>query len=139
MAKAESPERSITREQQRALRAYEAVGSLPTDEQTQKNYKIAVNALGANILRSGLCAAIAAVQRLNRDSDKRGDILLGHLAGACVPGLEGATASNLAKRVRELDVDGYMIATREMLQVAMWLKRAALATFGDDDHAPSSS
>jgi len=31
--------------------------------------------------------------------------------------------------VRELDADGYMIATREMLQVATWLKRAVQATF----------
>jgi hypothetical protein len=29
-----------------------------------------------------------------------------------------------AERVRRLDVDSYMIATREMLRVAKWLKRA---------------
>jgi len=32
--------------------------------------------------------------------------------------------------VRGLDVDGYIIATREILQLATWLKRAAQATFG---------
>jgi len=91
----------------------------------QKNYQIAVNDLGSNILRSGLCAALASVQRLG----DRGNVLLGHLASAGVPGLNEPTAGNLAKLVRELDADGYMIATREMLQVATWLKRAVQATF----------
>jgi CRISPR-associated protein Cmr5 len=116
----------LLRDQQRALHAYESVGKVPKGQ--QKDYKIAVNDLGANILRSGLCAAIAAVQRLG----DRGNVLLGHLASAGVPGLEEATAQDLAKRVRELDADAYMIATREMLEVAAWLKRAMQATFGDD-------
>lgn len=111
------------RDQQRALHAYDAVDSVQRAQQT--DYQIAVNDLGTNILRSGLCAAIAAVQRLGG----RGRLLLGHLATAGVPGLEGATAENLAQKVRSLDADSYMIATRELLQVARWLKRAVQATF----------
>jgi CRISPR-associated protein Cmr5 len=114
------------RDQQRALHAYNAVATVRSEQ--QKDYEIAVNDLGANILRSGLCAAIAAVQRLG----DRGNILLGHLASAGVPGLEGATAQDLAQRIRKLDTDSYMLATRELLQVATWLKRAVQATFGDD-------
>jgi CRISPR-associated protein Cmr5 len=117
------------RDQRRALHAYEAVAAvakLPTEQ--QRDYKIAVNDLGANILRSGLCAAIAAVQRLG----DRGKLLLDHLAAAGVPGLEGVAAHAIARHVRELDTDAYMIATREMLQVAVWLKRAVQATFGED-------
>jgi CRISPR-associated protein Cmr5 len=117
---------TLLRDQRRALYAYEAVGKVPKAQ--QKDYEIAVNDLGANILRSGLCAAIAAVQRLG----DRGTLLLGHLATACVPGLEGAAASDLARRVQELDADAYMIATREMLRVAVWLKRAVQATFGEE-------
>lgn len=113
----------VLRDQLRALRAYEAVAAVPREQ--QKDYQIAVNDLGANILRSGLCAAIASVQRLGN----RGDVLLGHLASADVPGLENATAQNLAQRVRGLDADSYMMATRELLQVATWLKRAVQATF----------
>jgi CRISPR-associated protein Cmr5 len=126
MAKAEASKKSVLRDQRRALHAYEAVGSVQKAQ--QKDYQIAVNDLGANILRSGLCAAIASVERLG----DRGNVLLGHLASAGVPGLDGATARDLAKRVRELNVDGYMIAAREMLQVATWLKRAVQATFGED-------
>ncbi len=111
------------RDQQRARHAYDAVAQVEPGQ--RKNYQIAVNDLGANILRGGLCAAIAAVQRLG----DRGNVLLEHLASAGVPGLEDATAKNLAQRIRELDADSYMLATRELLQVAAWLKRAAQATF----------
>jgi len=123
MAKAEAPQKSMLRDQQRALHAYDAVSRV--QQAQQKDYQIAVNDLGANILRSGLCAAIASVQRLGN----RGDVLLGDVATAGVPGLEGATASNLAEKIRKLDADGYMMATRELLQVATWLKRAVQATF----------
>ena len=113
----------MLRDQQRALHAYNAVATVQRGQ--QKDYELAVNDLGANILRSGLCAAIATVQRLG----DRGDVLLGHLASAGIPGLEHATEPNLAQRVRELDADSYMMATRELLQVATWLKRAVQATF----------
>lgn len=123
MAKADVPKKPLLRDQQRALHAYNAVGGVQPEQ--QKDYKIAVNDLGANILRSGLCGAVASVQRLG----SRGDVLLTHLASAGVPGLEGATAQNLAQLVRGLDADAYMMATRELLQVATWLKRAVQATF----------
>lgn len=133
MANAESPKKvsaarpglkSVLRDQQRALHAYESVGNM-LQAQGNDDYRIAVNDLGANILRSGLCAALASVQRVR---DRGGEVLLGHLASAGVPGLESATAGDLAKRVRELNADGYMIATREILQVVTWLKRAVQAT-----------
>lgn len=126
MAKADELDKALLRDQRRALHAYESVSKVAKDQ--QKDYKIAVNDLGANILRSGLCAALAAVQRLG----DRGNILLAHLASAGVPGLEGVEAKDLPKRVRELDADSYIIATREMLAVAVWLKRAVQATFGED-------
>jgi CRISPR-associated protein Cmr5 len=123
MATRDTPAKPLLRDQRRALHAYESVAGVPAAQ--QREYEIAVNDLGANILRSGLCAALAAVQRLGG----RGELLLGHLAAARVPGLEGASARDLARKVRELDADAYMIATREMLRVAVWLKRAVQATF----------
>lgn len=118
--------RPLVRDQRRALHAYKVVAEVPKEE--QKDYEIAVNDFGANILRSGLCAAIAAVQRLGNRGAR---LLLQHLASADVPGLKDATENDLAQRVRELDAEAYMIATREMLQVAVWLKRAVQATFGE--------
>lgn len=117
-------EKPLMRDQLRALHAYDAVSGVQ-GAQLQKDYKIMVNDLGAIILRSGLCAAIASVQRRG----EQGKALLGHLASAGVPGLEGATANDFAQRVRGLDATSYMMATRELLQVATWLKRAVQATF----------
>jgi CRISPR-associated protein Cmr5 len=113
----------LLRDQRRALHAYGVVAKVQPHQ--QRDYKIAVNDLGANILRGGLCAAIASVQRLG----DRGNVLLEHLASAGVVGLEGASAKDLARRIREIDADGYMMATRELLKVATWLKRAVQATF----------
>jgi CRISPR-associated protein Cmr5 len=114
-----------TRDQRRALHAYEVVGRVAKKD--QKDYKIAVNDFGANILRGGLVAALAAVERLG----ERGKVLLDHLATAGIPGLQGVTHDNLFAQVRKLEVDAYMIATREMIAVATWLKRAVQATFED--------
>ncbi len=114
------------RDQRWAFYAYEAVASVRDDQRT--DYKIAINDFGANILRSGLSAALAAIERLGT----RAELVLDHLARAEVAGLEGATARDLPSRVRRLDVDAYMLATREMLRVAAWLKRATQAMLGDD-------
>ena len=115
------------RDQRWALHAYAVVGQLA--KEAQDNYKIAVNGLGADILRNGLSAALAA---LERQKGGRGGILLHHVATAGVTGLAQATGDDLPRQVRELGVDAYVIATREILQLAAWLKRAAQATFGDD-------
>ena len=117
------------RSQRLAFHAYECVRKVAEADPKGKEYKIAVNDLAANILRVGLSAALAV---LERQRGERGGILLEQLASANVAGLEGASRDNLAERIRQLDVDAYMIATREMLQLAAWLKRAAQATFEDD-------
>lgn len=117
----------LLRDQQRALHAYRCVGEVAAAND-RKDYKIAVNDLGANILRVGLAGAMAALERLK----ERGQTLLGHLASAGAPGLVGASAVDLPDRIRRLPTDDYMLATREFLQIATWLKRAVQATFGDD-------
>lgn len=114
----------LTRAQRRARHAYACASQVPEGE--QKEYKIAVNDLGANILRSGLAAAMAALERRrDRAAVKR---LLNDLAAAGIPGLEG-TGDALPGMVRGLPLEGYMLATKEMLQVVTWLKRAVQATF----------
>lgn len=128
MPEHETSRPTLTRDQQRALYAYSAVGTVPQTQDKRDEYKTAVNDLGANILRDGLCAAIADVQRRK----ERGELLLEHLAGAAsesVSGLHGVTRENLSMRVRELDTQAYMVATREMLRIATWLKRAVQASF----------
>lgn len=116
------------RDQARARHAYQMVAQL-RDPDAQQSYQTAVNDLGANILRNGLCAALANLQRLG---ERGGDTLLKHLAEAGIHGLEGVHAAKFVGRVRDLDAQGYILATREALQVATWLKRAARATFGGE-------
>ncbi|MGH7707208.1 MAG: type III-B CRISPR module-associated protein Cmr5 [Vulcanimicrobiaceae bacterium] len=111
----------------RALRAYEAVGSVPSEKRA--DYKGAINDLGANIMRSGLSAALASLERKRKGC---GGIILEQLAKAGIPGLEKATRDDLPKSVRVLDAEAYMLATRELLKFAAWLKRAAQATIGED-------
>ncbi len=123
----------LLRDQRRALHAYRCVDEVAEEPQAKRqDYQIVVNDLGATIRRSGLCAALAA---LERQKDGRGGALLAHIARADLPGLQGVTQHNLSARVRQLDVDSYMLVTREVLQVAAWLKRAAQATFGGESDA----
>lgn len=116
---------AVLRDQARARFAYERVAEVPVNE--RKDYQNAVLSFGADILRVGLLAALAAVQRL----EKRGERLLDDLARAKIPGLEARNGAELVQKARELDVDAYMIATRETLAVVGWLRRACQATFAE--------
>ena len=120
----------LNRDQQRAQWAYasaEEVAIVSHDD-----YKITVNDLGANIIRSGLAASIAFLQR-----DKSRDVinlLLKQLAQPDALGDRcsipaGLSPSELAAAIRGLELNNYMLATREILALATWLKRAIQATF----------
>lgn len=112
----------LTRDQKRAKHAYACVKRLSTGQ--RDNYKVLVNGLGANILRSGLAATIAFLERENREEAK---LLLKDLDDAEIPGLEPKGNLSFPDRVRELDLDKYMLATREMLRVVLWFRRAVQA------------
>lgn len=125
----------LTRDQQRARYAYQQVDALRASraangENARKacdDYKIAVKTLGANILRSGLSAALADLMRRNASK------VLDDLAKADIPGLGVDTKGDqLFKKVNDLCVGEYMLATRETLQVVTWLKRACDALLNFD-------
>jgi CRISPR-associated protein Cmr5 len=139
----------LTKDQQRAQRAYTQVNPLWNAYATARaandsalkasakaqaeKYKTGVRSLGANILRSGLSAAFAELMRRKNDTQ----LLREHLAQSDIPGLQVCNADNLFQTANGLAVDAYMLATRETLQVVMWLKRAAEALFDFDgsDHS----
>jgi len=117
-----------TKEQERARLAYERVAEVARDK--RDDYKTAVRALGANILRSGLSAALADLKR------RKADNVLADIECFDIPVLKatpGRPAPSLLVRVNELPVGQYMLATRETLQVVTWLKRACDALFEEDD------
>lgn len=115
---------AVLRDQRRALDAYEKVSTVPQND--WKNYRIAVNDLGANLMRLKLVGAMAALERRNDGGSRH---LLDHLGSAGIPGLQGTDHASLPDRARRLPLDDYILATREMMRVAEWLKRAAQATF----------
>ena len=137
---ADSPEasqrRQLSRDQRRALFAYRSVARIGDDQ--KKDYKIAVGALGGNILRSGLAAAMAGLERRKKEGGSP-DTLLSHLVEAGIPGLvqpgapgvlgQPLSADNLPDKIRHLETSDYILATREALQVVLWLKRAVQAKF----------
>ena len=115
----------MTRDQRRALHAYKCVRAVPASE--RKNYKILVNDLGSRVLRSGLAATMAFIER-----DKSGravELFMAHLSEAKIPGLN--TKDNLFDQIRALELDDYMLVTRELLKVVTWFKRAVQAEFKD--------
>jgi CRISPR/Cas system CMR-associated protein Cmr5 small subunit len=117
----------ITRDQQRAKWAYKAVGEVSEDK--RDNYSNAVKNLGSHILQSGLCAALAELERIK---DRGGQDVLKHLADAGISHLEKASVDNLHQLVQQLNnVDQYIQVTREVLHCAGWLKRAVQALFKD--------
>lgn len=174
-----------TRDQERALHVYHSVAGL--EESLRDEYKVMAKDLGANVMRSGLCAALAFIHRnlkgegdtgveqgradkqdqMDRRgrTDKRGRpgktarpdkagnehrrpkpreqaarALLGHLTGALqqtkIPGMaEVGQGEALFATVRGLELDAYMLATREILRLAVWFRRA-VDTFEDPPEAP---
>jgi CRISPR-associated protein Cmr5 len=114
----------MTRDQERARHAYACVAQV--DKQHRDDYKVAVNALAAHVMRSGLAASLAFLERKNAPDGAR--LLLDHLGAARIPKLEGGH-QQVAAQARQLGLEDYMLATREVLKVAVWLKRAVQATF----------
>lgn len=126
MSEKNDKKRELTRDQKRALHAYKCVREVPAGE--RKNYKILISDLGSRTLRSGLAATMAFIER-----DKSGEtvtLFCKHIGGAGIPKLT-KTDSGLFDEVRGLEVDDYMLATRELLKVVTWLKRAVQAEFKD--------
>lgn len=122
----EKKKKFTTRDQDRAVYAYTQVAKI-TKKEEQAEYKIAVNQLGAQVMRSGLAAAMAFLERKNdREAVNR---LLGDIAGANIMGLAGTNAKNLPDHIRKMDLESYMIATREILRILIWFRRAVQATF----------
>lgn len=120
-----------TRDQERALLVYQCADKV-IEPSLRGDYKVLAKDLGANIMRTGLCAALAFVQRNAKGNGTAGKhknaagIFLEHLAEAmhAIPALKQVTGAGLFAEVRKLELNEYMLATREMLRLAIWFRRA---------------
>jgi len=127
----------LLRDQQRAVDAYRAVGDIIAENRaSMDNYKITVYEFGANLQRCGLATAVAV---LERRKDNGGEMLLTHLASADIPGVGQIDGSEVPGTIRRLDVDNYILATREVRQVTQWLKRAVQAKTETPDQDDAQS
>lgn len=139
----------LTREQRRALHAYEcaeAVAALP--EKQRADYRTLVNGLAADILRCGLAAGLALLERKAKPDRERKAapdakpveaLVLEHLAQAKLPALEDVRdGPRLAEQARVMELRGYMLATREVLRLAVWLRWAVEATFPKEEQGHAS-
>lgn len=112
----------LLRDQQRAAIAYQCVAEVlkPAGVGIEaKAYKNIVLAVGVDIRRMGLSGALAAVER----KDAVGERLLAHLRRAPMHA-RPSEDQDLPTWARSLDLTTYMLATRELLQFVVWLRRA---------------
>ncbi|MFE8601690.1 type III-B CRISPR module-associated protein Cmr5 [Archangium violaceum] len=126
-----------TRQQTRALHAYERVMRVPPGERA--DYATHVHALGSAVLRNGLAAALAFLEReLESEKTKRDKPvgrLLEDLSDALFPGPPRIAGAQLPDAVRRLEMSDYMLATRELLQTLVWFRRAVQATFTQEERS----
>lgn len=113
----------MRKDQQRALRAYEWANAA---KDVLGEYEIAVQSFAAALLRSGFAAAVSV---LERNKDRSGyQRLLCNLACWPLPGIETKLSAEWPAQVRALtDVNQYMRATRELVLLLNWLRRACRA------------
>lgn len=82
---------------------------------------------GLKTMSAAAAAAVAALERIRKRQGT--EAFLKHLAGAGIPGLEATAWDKLGGRMRDLDLDAYMLATRETLRLTAWFRRAVQAEF----------
>ena len=112
-----------TRDQHRALYAYECVQNVAKDK--LNDYKVHVNSFGANLLKSGLAASICFLER------DKADAFLRHLQAADIPGInpqaDEKQPPTIGAQVRKLETEQYILASREARKIAIWFRRAVQA------------
>ncbi len=122
---------NLYRDQERALHAYKCVAEAKLGNGID-DYRILVQNLGTNVRRLGLAGALSQIEAEARKRPVAKG-LLEDLAKAGISGLDRQTAETIADKARNLDVVEYMLATRELLQVATWFKRAIQALCPNED------
>jgi CRISPR type III-B/RAMP module-associated protein Cmr5 len=120
----------LTRDQKRAELAYSRVEEVIGDKGvSSKDYKVLINSLGANVIRSGLLGALCFMQRKDSAAVRA---LANHLSeGLGAFKIEG-DIDQLVASARKLPMEDYMLATRELLALTVWFKRAVQALVEDE-------
>ncbi|RJS21360.1 type III-B CRISPR module-associated protein Cmr5 [Corallococcus sp. H22C18031201] len=123
--------KGLTRDQFRAAFAYRCVDAV--DVKLRDDYKTRVNSLGSSVMRDGLATALMFLARDSKDAAAK--LLLEQLALPEVLGPSARADLELVRLVCELQSSEYMRVTREVLAMAVWLRRAVSATFVAESEA----
>lgn len=114
----------MTLEQYRVKLAWDVTSAYATDDGRKAAWKTAIMGFGTNVHRCGLLQAVAF---LRRDEEQiysaLGVVLDTHLRQRGF--LAGQTNADLMTTVGALSAMDYMLVSREVLAVSVWLKRAA--------------
>lgn len=116
----------LTRAQKRARHALATWRKTELDDALRADYRTLAHGFGAQVLRSGLLAAVAFARRYR--NPKAADLMLDALFDdevMSVARLRGTRADALVDAVAALDATAYMLATREVLAALVWFRRAA--------------
>ena len=134
MSGASEPAPRLRQDQKRALEAYKWAEQADA-ERLLDDYETAVQGFAATLLRSGLAAAVATLERNVKDKRDGGRKLLTDLAQ-----YHQSTLDLWPGEVRRMDVAAYMLATRELLALLAWLRRACRAVNPKPEapHAPDA-
>ncbi len=125
----------LSRDQTRALHAYKSVREVAQEQGgVRSKYRTIIMDLGVTLRRHGLSACFALLERRSGNADDAAAIqlLLKHLADAKISVLSGTPPNDIAERVRGLELDDYIMVTRELLAITVWLKRAVQALLGQE-------
>jgi len=120
---------SLRVEQQRIQRAYTVLDEV-VREKVFAEWRTSTLGFGADVQRCGLLQTIAFLYRGKEDKSRKvAELLSGavrhHLRDRRL--LERNDAVDLLADLRTMDGDRYMLATREVLALSVWLKRATQA------------
>ena len=123
---------SVTADQRRAATAFDCVEDVAKNHPGERaEYRTAAMSLGGHVRRNGLVAALAYYQR--NPKARWAQLIFKHIAEAGIHGLtvddgDVEIISAIPRRARSLARSDYLLATRELLRFALWLRRAAQAT-----------
>lgn len=120
------PKREMTRDQERAHAAYQAVSRANT-RKDKDHYGRQCLRLPALIHQCGLCQTIAFFQAKGGETGEKKEHFRNVLEDLAAVSRLGEDATELAQKAREEDMKTYQWMTREALASAQWLKRYAEA------------
>ncbi len=115
---------SLTLEQQRISAAYQLVEKVPKDQKGE--WKTMALGFGAEVQRCGLLQTLIFLKRRDKLAEQLSEAIRTHVVARKLIEANRATEP-LISLLTAMDADRYMLVTREVLALSLWIKRATQA------------